>query len=306
MTVHPRRDPSARRGIRSAAHWFRLLSVSAVLGVALVVAVVPSVSGVYAADVFGGLRAPGQAAFIAGHRGDRSVAPENTMPAFEAAFANPALAFVETDVQLTKDGVPVLFHDTTLERVTGKKGSVGDRTLKQLQRLDAGSFFAREYAGTRIPTLDAFLDALATTEKSALIELKAIWSEDEVRTVIDLIESRPLSGRIMLESFSLETLANIQLVAPQYPRLMLARELPADPVPMARKFGVLAIATTAKSVAAQPEAVTRMHGADLGVLCYTLNSDDTWAEASALGVDGIITDVPSELDAWFASTARGT
>jgi glycerophosphoryl diester phosphodiesterase len=295
LTEHPRRVPP----------WLRILVPASAIAL-LLTTVVPSTSEVFAADVFGGLRAPGQPAFIAGHRGDRSVAPENTMPAFEAAFANPAMAFVETDVQLTRDGVPVLFHDATLDRVTGERGSIGDYDYAGIRTMDAGSWFATQFAGTRIPRLDVFLDALARTEKSALIELKAVWSVDEVRQVIDLIDARPLAGRVMLEAFSLETLTNIQIVAPQFPRLMLARELPVDPVPMAERFGVLAVATTAKAIAAEPEAVRRMHGADLGVLCYTLNSDSTWAEASSLGVDGIITDVPSELDAWFASTSRGT
>ncbi|MET0974094.1 MAG: glycerophosphodiester phosphodiesterase family protein [Leifsonia sp.] len=303
--MHRPREAPERRGLRSAAFWLRTLIPASILAL-LMVAVVPNTSGVFAADVFGGLRAPGQPAFIAAHRGDRSVAPENTMPAFRAAFANPALAFVETDVQLTRDGVPVLFHDTTLERVTGRRGSIGDYDYRQLRAMDAGSWFAREFSDARIPRLETFLDALGRTDKSALIELKAVWSVEEVQRIIDMIDARPLSGRIMLEAFSIETLTNIQVVAPQFPRLMLARELPADPVPMARRFGVLAIATTAQAITAEPEAIRLMHGADLGVLCYTLNSDETWAEARALGVDGIITDVPSELDAWFASTTRGT
>ncbi|MET0724828.1 MAG: hypothetical protein ABWY36_00660, partial [Leifsonia sp.] len=90
MIVHRPREAPERRGLRSAAFWLRTLIPASILAL-LMVAVVPNTSGVFAADVFGGLRAPGQPAFIAAHRGDRSVAPENTMPAFRAAFANPAL-----------------------------------------------------------------------------------------------------------------------------------------------------------------------------------------------------------------------
>jgi glycerophosphoryl diester phosphodiesterase len=76
--------------------------------------------------------------------------------------------------------------------------------------------------------------------------------------------------------------------------------------PMAHRFGVVALATTSKSVAVAPDAVSRLHEAGLGVICYTLNSEDTWSEVRAHGVDGIITGTPSDLDAWQSSTSTGT
>jgi glycerophosphoryl diester phosphodiesterase len=262
-------------------------------------------SQVYAVDVFGALRAPGEVAFVAGHRGDRSLAPENTMPAFEFALDGP-MAFVETDVQLSGDGVPVLFHDVTLERTTNGHGEVSDYTAAQLARLDAGAWYNMAYAGTRIPTLDQFLTRLARSNKKALVELKFGWTTDQLRGVVDLVDRHHLRSQVVLQAFSIDTLSNLQQVAPQFPRVMLVRELPADPVPMAHRFGVLALATTAKAVAVAPDAVTRLHEAGLGVICYTLNSEATWNDVRALGVDGIITDIPSDLDAWLAASATGT
>lgn len=284
----------------------RIALPALVLALAMVVGVTPGGGRVYATDVFGALRAPGEPAFVAAHRGDRSTAPENTMPAFEAAFADPTLAYVETDVQLTADGVPVLFHDVSLRRITGSKKSVSDLTFAQLHRLDAGAWYGSRFAGVRVPTLQRFLDRLRESDKSAIVELKFAWTAEQVQKVIGLIEQRSLGARVVLATFSIETLQSIQRVAPQAPRIMLARELSADPVPVATQLGVLAIATTARAVLAAPEGLRRMHEASLGVLCYTLNSEETWGEAMALGVDGIITDVPSELDAWLASSARGT
>ncbi|MET0726649.1 MAG: glycerophosphodiester phosphodiesterase family protein [Leifsonia sp.] len=299
-TARPRRGPTRRRRV------LLLACASVALGAVLSVAVVPSESVVYATDVFGSLRAPGDPAFIAGHRGDRSVAPENTLPSLEAALANPALGFIETDVQLTKDGVPVLFHDTTLKRITGHRGAIADYDWAQLRTFDAGSWYAEEYAGVHIPTFASLLDRLAKTEKRALVELKYAWTPDEVSRLVSLIEERGLGSRVVLASFSFETLESIQAVAPRTQRLMLVREITDDPVPVARMFGVLAVATTAKAIAAHPDAVQRMHAANLGLLCYTLNTEETWDQARSLGVDGIITDVPSELDAWLAMTSRGT
>ncbi|PPL15553.1 glycerophosphodiester phosphodiesterase [Microterricola pindariensis] len=283
-----------------------LAASGVVLALLNAVLLAPSSSQVYASDVFGALRLPGDPAFIAGHRGDRSVAPENTIPAFTAAFENDAMQFVETDVQLSRDGVPMLFHDTTLERVAGTRKRVGELSARQLKRLDVGAFYSERFAGTRMPSLAEFLDLAADYDKRLLIELKSDWTLAEIDRVLAVVDASAVGSRVMLQSFSIETLQNLQEAAPQIPRLMLIRELPADPVPMARQLGVLALGTTARAVTAAPESLQRLHEAGFGVLCYTLNSERSWAEVRALGVDGIITDTPSELDGWLAQNAPGT
>ncbi|MEO6200073.1 MAG: glycerophosphodiester phosphodiesterase family protein [Cryobacterium sp.] len=293
---------SAFRSVHGAS---LLFIIPATIVLVLVLVLGPQTGQVQAADVFGSLRAPGEVAFVAGHRGDGSAAPENTMPAFDRALES-SIDFVETDVQLTKDGVPVLFHDVRLDRTTNGRGTVAEHTMEQLRKLDAGSWYGEAYAGTRIPTLDTFLARLATSDKKALVELKFSWTAAELRPIITLIDQHALRDRVVLQSFSLETLANLQRVAARYPRMMLVRELPADPVPMARQFGVIALATTAVAVAKSPEAVVRLHEAGIGVVCYTLNSQKQWSEAQGHGVDGIITDTPGDLDSWLADGAPAT
>ncbi|GAA1059732.1 glycerophosphodiester phosphodiesterase [Agromyces bracchium] len=304
-TATPAR-PHARTLARPPRPLVRIpLAVAGMVAIAAALWGVSTPTDVYAIDVFGALRQPGDAAAIIGHRGDRSQAPENTMPALELAMDE--LAYVETDVRLTRDGVPVLFHDTDLERIAGREARVEDLDLDRLERLDAGAWYSSEWAGERIPTLEAFLVALAEREDArALVELKADWTPAEVRTVLDLVERHGLRGRVVLQSFSIETLQSIQQVSPTTPRIMLIRELPADPVPLAEQLGLIGFGTTAASVTAAPEAIDSAHAAGIAVLCYTLNSQDRWQEVSALGVDGIITDQPSDLDAWIASTSPGT
>lgn len=277
----------------------RLFAIPAAMLLVLVFVLGPFTGQVQAADVFGSLRAPGELAFVAGHRGDASWAPENTMPAFDRAF-DGTIEFVETDVQLTRDGVPVLFHDVTLDRTTNGSGTVAEHTAAQLGKLDAGSWHGTAWAGTRIPTLDAFLAGLAKSDKKALVELKFGWTLSEVRTVVALIDGHRLRSRVVLQSFSLETLTNLQLAAPRYPRMMLVRELPDDPVPMARQFGVIALATTARAVAKSPDALGRLHAAGIGLICYTLNSRKAWSTVRERGVDGIITDTPGDLESWLS------
>jgi len=316
--IDPTIAPQARRSRRhDAAHFLdrfanpprravRILLAligTAATAAALLVAATPTTAS--AVDVFGALRVPGDAAFIVGHRGDRAEAPENTMPSLELAMDD--LDFVETDVRLSRDGVPVLFHDTSLERVTGDRRGVEELDLAELRRLDVGEWYGRDYAGVRMPTLDEFLEALSLRETArALVELKADWQLEEVRTVVDLIERHGLRGRVVLQSFSLETLFAVQRVSPTTPRILLIRELPVEPVALAERLGVIGFGTTAASVTAVPGALEALHQAGVAVLCYTLNSHDRWQEVSELGVDGIITDQPSELDEWLAVTAPGT
>ncbi|MDR5701350.1 glycerophosphodiester phosphodiesterase [Agromyces aerolatus] len=280
-----------------------LVAGAAVLTGALIAAQVPP--RVHAGDLFGAMRAPGEAAFTVGHRGDRASAPENTMRSLELAMDE--LAYVETDVRLTRDGVPVLFHDVTLERIAGVGGRIEDLTLDEARRLDVGAWYADEFAGATVPTLDEFLTALAERpEARALVELKAGWSIAGVRTVAGLIDRHNLRTRVVLQSFSIETLLAIRSASPSTPRIMLTRELPADPRALADQLGVIGFGAPIGAVRREPEAVARAHDAGLAVLCYTLNSDTDWAEVRRLGVDGIITDQPSDLDAWLAVTAPGT
>lgn len=293
--------PSARR------QRVRRRSVIGVLGAALTAALLAAqaTTTVYAIDVFGALREPGEPAFIVGHRGDRAHAPENTMASLERAMDE--LAFVETDVQLTADGVPVLFHDVTLERIIGDPHRIDELSLAQLRLLDFGIGYGAEFEGERIPTLDEFFAALAERDEArAIVELKAAWTPDEASETIELARRHGVAGRVVFMSFSLETLASIQQVSPTTPRIMLVRELSSDPVPVARRFGVIGVATTFRSVTAAPDGLAAAHAEGLAVLCYTLNSHERWQEVSDLGVDGIITDTPSDLDAWLAETAPGT
>lgn len=276
-----------------------------ILGFVLAIVLNPDASKVEASGLFGGLRAPGDAAFIAGHRGDRTVAPENTMPALQAALDGP-MGFVETDIQLTKDGVPVLMHDTWVNRTTNGEGRVGDLTFAQLQTLDAGAWFSPEFAGTRVPTLESLLSALQASEasgagKKALLEFKGFWTADEVTIVTDLIHLYDVADLVILSSFDLVTLQHVEEVDGTIPRAIITAELPNDPVRFARLYGAIAIITSQRAIESDRWVVDRVHRAGLGIILYTLNTKDRWSSALALGVDGIITDRPHRLDTWMSA-----
>lgn len=286
--------------------WHRAVFASLTsMALVLIFVLNPDAALVYASNMFGALRAPGEPAFIAGHRGDRAHFPENTLPALQGVLDSD-FDFVETDIQLTADGVPVLMHDFDVERTTNGLGLVSELTLDEIKTLDAGSWYGPDFAYTQVPTLDEFLAIFADSNKKGLLELKGIWTQEQVRVVMGLIYAHGVQNRVIFQGFDFETLEALQKAAPLIPRVLIQRYLPVDPVGLANQFGAIAILTSFASIEADPGAVERMHTAGLGIMLYTLNSKQKWSDALALGVDGIITDKPSSLDKWIAENAPGT
>ena len=95
----------------------------------------------------------GAAPIVTAHRGYSTAAPENTLPAFQLAIGHHSDR-AELDVQMTKDGVVMVTHDTSLRRCTGRNANIYDLTFAQVRELDAGRWFSARYAGTQIPTLE--------------------------------------------------------------------------------------------------------------------------------------------------------
>lgn len=149
---------------------------------------------------------------LVAHRGYTLHYPENTLVAVEAAIAAGA-RFVEVDVQLTADEVPVLFHDRTLERVCGVPGAVHDYRLEELKRFRAKEFdrFGYRYAQVPVPTL-AELVALLQSHPAvtAFIEIKRaaierFGADTVLARVLPLLQ--PMSERAVIISFSVAALA---------------------------------------------------------------------------------------------------
>lgn len=143
------------------------------------------------------------------HRGASASAPENTLAAFREAIRERA-DLVEMDLRLSRGGEVVVFHDRELDRTTGGSGPVGERTLEELKRLDAGSWFSPEFRGERIPSLKEALDLAAAARIGLCLELKIDRGEEEfsgrlVSRVLDLLSDNRVPGRIFLASFDLPT-----------------------------------------------------------------------------------------------------
>src|SRR5687767_9211054 len=95
--------------------------------------------------------------YIFAHRGSSKDCPENTMAAFKKAYQDGADG-IELDVQLSKDGIPVIIHDEKLDRTTNKKGNVFSYAYNELTKADAGSWFSKTFAGEPVPSLQELLE----------------------------------------------------------------------------------------------------------------------------------------------------
>lgn len=105
-----------------------------------------------------GSQQPNYDVTIIAHRGHELVAPENTMSSFMAAI-DAGVEFIEVDIRVSADGVPVVVHDDTVDRTTDGEGGVRTKTLAELRQLDAGSWYSPDFVGERIPTLEQVLEA---------------------------------------------------------------------------------------------------------------------------------------------------
>ena len=151
---------------------------------------------------------------VTSHRGYSTAAPENTLPAFRMSIQSGA-EYAELDVQMTKDGVAVLTHDTNLRRCTGLDANVYDLTYEELEQLDAGSFFSKRFSGTRIPTLKQVL-RLCKGKIRLNIEIKPSPETPALEEeVVRLIRESGFENDCTITSKSLNTLSKIKALAPE-------------------------------------------------------------------------------------------
>jgi len=241
---------------------------------------------------------PGPIAFA--HRGGMGQAPENTLPAFEAAITL-GYRYLETDVHLTRDGVLVVFHDPRLDRITDATGAIAELDIADVEAADAGHTFSpdggRTYPfrghGVRVPRLEELL--VRWPEIRVNIDPK---SDSCVPPLVTLIERLAAWNRVCIGSFSDRRLRRIRALSgrractsmgPHAVRLAhavaAAGRMPrqgADCVQVPLRSGRTRIVT--------PRFVEAAHRAGLALHVWTINDKETMHELLDLGVDGIMSD----------------
>jgi len=202
--------------------------------------------------------------FISAHRGFSAAAPENTIPALEAALAAGAHV-AEIDIKLTKDGHLVLMHDTDVERTTDGEGPVSALTLAEIEKLDAGRWFDRKYARTKVPTLDEVL-AWSKGRLGLLVEMKNFPERDPrfIPALIESIERNNAAGFAIPAGFDHVTTAELHRLRPSWTLEMILAARLADPVHAAKAAGCTLVSLEPQFAVA--EDIPVMHAAGLSVL----------------------------------------
>ena len=116
---------------------------------------------------------------LIGHRGVKNLKPENTLESIKSAF-DLGLECVEIDVKVSKDNIPLLLHDDTLDRTTNGSGLVCDFTFDQINQLDAGYFFYKSKTDIKVPSLRNVLELIKRKKKYLNIELKPNKNYEEL------------------------------------------------------------------------------------------------------------------------------
>lgn len=206
----------------------------------------------------------GVAPVVTAHRGYSAAAPENTLPAFQLAI-DQGCEWAELDVQMTKDGVVMVTHDTSLRRCTGRNENIYDLTYNEVRKLDAGRWFGQKYTGAKVPTLEEVLD-LCKGKIQLNIEIKPNAATPE-------LEAEIRTGYILALG-----------VGSYY-------DLPA-----ADFFSVQSTFITSGMV-------QQIHKRSKTISAWTVNREEDASELLSIGVDDLITDKPDMIQQLLSEDA---
>lgn len=254
-----------------------------------------------------------------GHRGCAGEVPENTLESFARGLAAGA-AILESDVHLTRDGVPVLIHDDDVARVTEGAGPVRELALAELQRLDAGFRFSPDGGrshpfrgrGLRIPTLAEAFAALPGARFN--LELKQDVPGLVERT-LDAVHAAGREERTLLTAADDALMARLRAALARHPRAVAVGASTGDVLDFVRSAqdgvaprpGPMALQIPAEFAGrplATRELVACAHAQGVQVHVWTINEPAEIARLLDLGVDGIVSDFPARAAALCAARTR--
>lgn len=249
---------------------------------------------------------------VVAHRGASGYAPENTLKAVDAAH-DLGIDWVENDVQRTRDGVPVIIHDTDLKRTTDAEKvfpdrapwRVGDFTAAEIARLDAGSWKGPRFAGTRIPTLRQYLRRVERNGQSLLMEIKSPelypgLESDALKVLAQQhwLDPGHLRNRLIIQSFSADSVRTVHTLRPDIKTAFLGTPAVAD-LPSYAAFTDQINpdhTTISAKYVASVHALHGAHGARMETYAWTVNDAATARKVAGYGVDGVITNYPDVVE----------
>lgn len=231
---------------------------------------------------------------VIGHRGAKAYAPENTLESIETA-ASLGVAWVELDVKLTRDNVPIIFHDETLERTTNGSGAVAQIDYEDIRQLEAGSWFADGFAGIKIPTLEEAVDVLLRHNLGLNLEIKPCPGREKETAEIALDALSQIwddFDNLLISSFQHVSLEAARDLAPDYARGLLigGDEMPDNWKDVADYLDVATINLGSRLMTrAVADEVMDM---EKPLLIYTVNDPLEARRFQQMGADAFFSDNP--------------
>lgn len=223
------------------------------------------------------------------HRGASTYCPENTLLSFYTGVFMGANG-IETDVQRTKDGVLVLFHDDTLQRVTGQPGSIGEYTFSQLQEF----FVTNGNLQDKIVSFEDFLQHFAFRDLTFAIELKGAGVEKDT---VDLIRKYGMEEKTVLTSFQYDYIRTARAYAPEIAIGHLISEVTDTHIENLKAIGAEEICPIATAL--DKDLVDRLHALGFRVRAWGVANEEIMVKACEAGVDGMTVNFPDKLTAYL-------
>lgn len=231
---------------------------------------------------------------VIGHRGAAAYAPENTLEGIHTA-ADMGVEWVELDVKITKDDVPIIFHDEELDRTTNGSGKVAETTYDDLKQLEAGSWFADSFSGVKIPTLEEAIEALVERELGLNLEIKPCPGREVETTeaALDILSQYwDDHDKLLISSFQHGALEVSHDVAGDWARGLLlgGDELIENWMDIAEHLDVQTINFGTKIVSRETVELTLESGRI--PLVYTVNDPNEARQYQSWGVKSLFSDEP--------------
>lgn len=224
---------------------------------------------------------------IFAHRGASAYFPENTLVAFEKAKEMGATG-IETDVQVTKDGVLVLIHDEKVDRTTDGVGYVKDFTYSEIQKLNAGYYM--KYSSCKIPTVEEALELAKNQNLVINFELKksCLTFLNIEEKLINTIHKYDMKENVIISSFHLSSLIKCRNIDPKIKIAYLTTK--ALNLAYLKSLDIEILHTN--YLITTRKFVSHLKQQNFKINVFTVNKKKYIERLIKLGIDGLITDVP--------------
>ncbi|ADO76193.1 glycerophosphodiester phosphodiesterase [Halanaerobium praevalens] len=230
------------------------------------------------------------------HKGASGNYPENSMLAFTKAIEMGCDGF-EADVQLTKDQVPVIFHDEKLDNLTDAKGLLADYSYQELSKFELLKNKNDNYEVQKIPKLDQLLALVKKHNLFLNLELKnnIIFYKNLEKIVLAKLKEFNLENKVLISSFNHYSLKNFAELAPTVDLGLLYESNLYQPEKYANSLDFSVKSLNPAFTTLNSENVKEIQVNGYQVFPYTLNKKEDFIKMKEYGVDGIITDYPDQL-----------